>query len=252
MQSKNPLNLIGTIEGIRFLEWSVAERRKTDAARRVGPRRVERRALRAVRCAVGHTISHAVGHAVGHAISHAVWLWATAHSRYFTGGKPIGFRGVDPDAVVVNENVSENDRLHLLPGQPVRGNAVVFFLLQRCPEALHSCIVKAMTGSAQALHHPAGCQRFPERRARVKSVGRRTTLSMSESTKGNTDFCEKNPNRKPSTRCVCQAKKKRKAKKNPQNHLFLRIFGSIIKVGAPPQIGEENKKRTNISEKNLI
>ena len=28
--------------------------------------------------------------------------------------------------------------------------------------------------------------------------------------------------------------------------------GSIIKVGVPPQIGEENKKRTSISEKNLI
>ena len=30
------------------------------------------------------------------------------------------------------------------------------------------------------------------------------------------------------------------------------FFGSIIKVGVPPQIGEENKKRTSISEKNLI
>ena len=29
-------------------------------------------------------------------------------------------------------------------------------------------------------------------------------------------------------------------------------IGSIIKVGVPPQIGEENKKRTSISEKNLI
>ena len=30
------------------------------------------------------------------------------------------------------------------------------------------------------------------------------------------------------------------------------FIGSIIKVGVPPQIGEENKKRTSISEKNLI
>ena len=30
------------------------------------------------------------------------------------------------------------------------------------------------------------------------------------------------------------------------------LLGSIIKVGVPPQIGEENKKRTSISEKNLI
>ena len=39
VQSKNPLNLSGSSEGIRFSEWSVAERRKTDAARRAAVRR---------------------------------------------------------------------------------------------------------------------------------------------------------------------------------------------------------------------
>ena len=67
----------------------------------------------------------------------------------------------------------------------------------------------------------------------VKSVGRRTTLPMSESTIGDTDFCEKKPKRKTSFRCVCQAKKERKAKKNPQNHLFLRIFGAGKTFGKP-------------------
>lgn len=31
--------------------------------------------------------------------------------------------------------------------------------------------------------------------------------------------------------------------------MSITMFGSIIKVGVPPQIGEENKKRTSISEK---
>ena len=67
----------------------------------------------------------------------------------------------------------------------------------------------------------------------VKAVGRRTPLPMSESTIGDTDFCEKKPKRKTSFRCVCQAKKERKAKKNPQNHLFLRIFGAGKTFGKP-------------------
>ena len=67
----------------------------------------------------------------------------------------------------------------------------------------------------------------------VKAVGRRTTLPMSESTIGDTDFCEKKPKHKTSFRCVCQAKKERKAKKNPQNHLFLRIFGAGKTFGKP-------------------
>lgn len=66
------------------------------------------------------------------------------------------------DPVIVHEYVPENDALHLIPRQFVRGDPVDFFLLQGCKKAFHSRIVKAISGTAEALNKSCIPERSPE------------------------------------------------------------------------------------------
>ena len=99
--------------------------------------------------------------------------WSEAERRKFRcGAEPSGYRrrvrlspfaicnrrksfGIDrgyADSVVVHEYVPKNDTLHLLPRQFVRSNPIDFFFLQGCKKAFHSRVVKAMSGTAEALN----------------------------------------------------------------------------------------------------
>lgn len=66
--------------------------------------------------------------------------------------KPSGVDRGYADPVVVHEYVPENNALHLIPCQFVRGDPVDFFLLQCCKKAFHSRVVKAMSRAAEALN----------------------------------------------------------------------------------------------------
>ena len=68
--------------------------------------------------------------------------------------KSSGFDRGYADPVIVHEYVPENDALHLTLRQFVRGDPVDFFLLQGCKKAFHSRIVKAISGTAEALNKP--------------------------------------------------------------------------------------------------
>ena len=62
-----------------------------------------------------------------------------------------GVGGIDPNPVVVDENVPEHQRLDLRHAQAVSGNPVDQFLLQRREEALHPGVVIAVSHAAQTL-----------------------------------------------------------------------------------------------------
>lgn len=68
--------------------------------------------------------------------------------RESAGVKTVHFEGV-----VVCKYVPENDSLDLFTSQSVSRDPVELFLLQGCKEALHSCVVEAVCGSAQVLAH---------------------------------------------------------------------------------------------------
>ena len=67
-------------------------------------------------------------------------------------GPAAGIGGVDPNPVVVDENVPEHQRLDLRHTETIGGNPVDQFLLQRREEALHPGVVVAVRHTAQALH----------------------------------------------------------------------------------------------------
>ena len=67
-----------------------------------------------------------------------------------------GVHRTNSDAVVVGENVSENNGLDLCSGELVCRDLVDLLLLQGSKKALHSGIIKAMPGSAEALNNAEG------------------------------------------------------------------------------------------------
>ena len=71
------------------------------------------------------------------------------------------------DTIVVNEYVSENDALDLLPGQLIRGYPVYLFFFQGRKKALHSDVVKAMSRAAQTLYESCLFQGVSERFAGI-------------------------------------------------------------------------------------
>ena len=85
--------------------------------------------------------------------------WITNHSRCLAEEHPspdfrgpaAGIGGVDPNPVVVDENVPEHHRLDLRHTETVGGNPVDQFLFQSREEALHPGVVVAVRHAAQAL-----------------------------------------------------------------------------------------------------
>ena len=81
------------------------------------------------------------------------------------GGRCVRFRpfairdrrkssGVDrgyADPVVVDEDISENNTLDLIPRQLICRDSVDFFFLQGGKKTFHAGIVKAMPGAAETL-----------------------------------------------------------------------------------------------------
>lgn len=67
--------------------------------------------------------------------------------------KSVGVKTVHSEGIVVSKDVSENDSLDLFASHFVSRDSVELFLLQSRKEALHSCVVKAMGSSAEALAH---------------------------------------------------------------------------------------------------
>ena len=65
---------------------------------------------------------------------------------------------IDPNAVVVDKNIAENDRFDLFSRQLVRRDLVDLLFLERGKKALHPCVVEAMSGAAEALYHAAARQ----------------------------------------------------------------------------------------------
>ena len=65
---------------------------------------------------------------------------------------------IDPNAVVVDKNIAENDRFDLFSRQLVRRNLIDLLFLERGEKALHPCVVEAMSGAAEALYHAAARQ----------------------------------------------------------------------------------------------
>lgn len=65
---------------------------------------------------------------------------------------------IDPDAIVIDKNITENDRFDLFSRQLVRRNLIDLLFLERGEKALHPCVVEAMSGSTEALYHAAARQ----------------------------------------------------------------------------------------------
>ena len=65
---------------------------------------------------------------------------------------------IDPNAVVVDKNIAENDRFDLFSRQLVRRNLIDLLFLERGEKALHPCVVEAMSDAAEALYHAAARQ----------------------------------------------------------------------------------------------
>lgn len=62
---------------------------------------------------------------------------------------------IDPNAVVVDENIPENDRPDLLTRQLVRRDPVDLLLLERSEKAIHPRVIKALPHAAETLHQAA-------------------------------------------------------------------------------------------------
>ena len=65
---------------------------------------------------------------------------------------------IDPNAVVVDKNIAENDRFDLFSRQLVRRDLVDLLFFERGEKALHPCVVEAMSGAAETLYHAAARQ----------------------------------------------------------------------------------------------
>lgn len=65
----------------------------------------------------------------------------------------VGVETVHSEGVVVSKDVSENDSLDLFASHFVSWYTVELLLFQCRKEALHSCVVEAVSGSAEALTH---------------------------------------------------------------------------------------------------
>ena len=65
---------------------------------------------------------------------------------------------IDPNAVVVDKNIAENNRFDLFSRQLVRRNLIYLLFLERGEKALHPCVVEAMSGAAETLYHAAARQ----------------------------------------------------------------------------------------------
>lgn len=71
------------------------------------------------------------------------------------GRQPQRVSGVDPNAVVISENIAKNDRFDLLARQLAGRDLIDLFLLERGKKALHPRIVEAVPHAAETLQHPA-------------------------------------------------------------------------------------------------
>ena len=65
---------------------------------------------------------------------------------------------IDPNAVVVDKNIAENDRFDLFSRQLVCRDLVDLLFFERGEKALHPCVVEAMSGAAETLYHAAARQ----------------------------------------------------------------------------------------------
>lgn len=65
---------------------------------------------------------------------------------------------INPNAVVVDEDISEYHRLYFFPCQFVCAIFIELFFFQGGKKAFHSCVVKAVTGTAQALPYSVSIQ----------------------------------------------------------------------------------------------
>ena len=65
---------------------------------------------------------------------------------------------IDPNAVVVDKNIAENDRFDLFSRQLVCRDLVDLLFFERGEKTFHPCVVEAMSGAAEALYHAAARQ----------------------------------------------------------------------------------------------
>ncbi len=91
--------------------------------------------------------------------------WGTSFSWF--PGPAAGIGSIDPNPVVVDENVPEHQRFDLRHTETVSGNPVDQFLLQRSEEALYPGIVIAVCHTAQALRQSLTFELRAERLAGV-------------------------------------------------------------------------------------
>ena len=65
-------------------------------------------------------------------------------------------RRVDPVLVVVDENIAEHQRFHLVHRHAIGRDSVEKLFFERGEEAFHPCVVIAMRDAAEALRDAAG------------------------------------------------------------------------------------------------
>ena len=65
---------------------------------------------------------------------------------------------IDPNAVVVDKNIAENDRFDLFSRQLVCRDLVDLLFFERGEKTFHPCVVETMSGAAEALYHAAARQ----------------------------------------------------------------------------------------------
>ena len=67
---------------------------------------------------------------------------------------------IDPNAVVVDKNIAENDRFDLFSRQLVCRDLVDLLFFERGEKTFHPCVVEAMSDAAEALYHAAARQLY--------------------------------------------------------------------------------------------
>ena len=65
---------------------------------------------------------------------------------------------IDPNAVIVDKNIAENDRFDLFSRQLVCRDLVDLLFFERGEKTFHPCVVETMSGAAEALYHAAARQ----------------------------------------------------------------------------------------------
>ena len=65
---------------------------------------------------------------------------------------------IDPNAVVVDKNIAENDRFDLFSRQLVCRDLVDLLFFERGEKTFHPCVVETMSGAAEALYHASARQ----------------------------------------------------------------------------------------------